>query len=92
MIFYDSARIIGMHFRNQIGTLIGAFGKLRYTDLKKFNKLEDYPKEDPEKIPPHQIIKLNQNEDIYGVVASMLNDGIENISFLIGCKSSIEYI
>ncbi len=42
-----------MHFRNQKGKLIGAFGKHRYTDEKAFKELEEYPKEDPRKIPPH---------------------------------------
>ena len=76
-----------MHFRNQKGKLIGAFGKLRYTDSKTFKELDEYPKEDPRRIPPHKIIKLDQNEDIYGVNVAVLSDGIENISFLIGCKS-----
>ena len=53
IIFYDSVKIIGMHFRNQKGKLIGAFGKLRYTISKTFRKLEEYPKRDPRRIPPH---------------------------------------
>jgi len=53
MIFYDSEKITGMHFRNKKGKLIGAFGKQRYTDSITYKDLEEYPKEDPRKLPPH---------------------------------------
>ena len=42
-------------------------GKRRYSDSKTFKNLEDYPKEDPTLIPKHTIIKLNSNENIYGI-------------------------
>ena len=56
-----------MHFRNRKDKLIGAFGRKRFTDLKEYKELEDYPKEDPRRFPAHQTIKLNIDEDIYGV-------------------------
>jgi hypothetical protein len=55
-----------MHFRNRKDKLIGALGKKRYTDSKEFKELEDYPREDLKKFP-HFKIKLNIDEDIYGV-------------------------
>jgi hypothetical protein len=39
MVFYDNVKIIGMHFRNKKGKLIGAFGKQRYTDSKSYKEL-----------------------------------------------------
>jgi hypothetical protein len=39
MLFYDNIKIIGMHFRNKKGKLIGAIGKHRYTDSKIYKEL-----------------------------------------------------
>ena len=49
-----------------------------------FNKLSDLPKEPYEILPPHHSVKLYNGEHIYGAHVIGCDEGIENISFLIG--------
>ena len=49
-----------------------------------FNKLSDLPKEPYDILPPHSSVKLFNGEYIYGAHITECDEGIENISFLIG--------
>ena len=62
-------------------------GRRRYTDNRQFKNIEDYPREDPQLLPRHKIIKMYQGENIYGVYLKQFDDGFESISFLIGAEN-----